>query len=342
MKNNRLSILTISTLTAGAMLFATAASAEDLPQIKVRQQFSVTKGFQVSSLAVLQRVSSVNQYAVSASLVQNLRPTGAHNSTFAGERMRTEGDQWWLEVSSDGTAAEYRDLAVADRAHSLGRPLSQQMSASELEQRGRAFIAAHLASQIALGPGEELVALRADYRTDGGQDLTTGAITETVVANRLVFGRTIKGVPVVGNGSKVILTFTNDGALESFHYDWPSYQAGDEQTLAAPAEVLSRLQKVMGAHSGVAAATTRALVPGAGHEYPVVLTPNTQLQALDCGYYDPGSFGRATQSVQPGCTYLSVSQDGAGMRQGFSGAVPAGISFTSDAAWMETQILGRQ
>jgi len=32
-----------------------------------------------------------------------------------------------------------------------------------------------------------------------------------VVANRIVVGRNIHGVPVVGNGSTVILTFSNDG-----------------------------------------------------------------------------------------------------------------------------------
>jgi hypothetical protein len=48
------------------------------------------------------------------------------------------------------------------------------MSASELELRGRSFIATYLASQIVLGADDELVALRADYRTEGGQDVRTG------------------------------------------------------------------------------------------------------------------------------------------------------------------------
>jgi len=140
----------------------------------------------------------------------------------------------------------------------------------------------------------------------------------------------------------VIVTFTNDGAVESFRYDWPAYRAGGGQSLVAPAEILSRVQTVIGARSSVAAATSRVAVPAKGKEYPLALTPNTQLQALDCGYYDAGFSARMTQSVQPGCTYLTVSEDAAGMRQGFSGAVPGGASFQADAAWLETQLLSRK
>jgi len=84
-------------------------------------------------------------------------------------------------------------------------------------------------------------------------------------------------------------------------------------------------------------------VPGnRGAAYPVALTPNTQLQALECGYYDAGSKARKTQSVQPGCTYLAVSQDENGTRQGYAGAVPAGEPFLLDTGWLETQILGEK
>jgi hypothetical protein len=213
------------------------------------------------------------------------------------------------------------------------------MTAAEMEQNARAFIASHLASQIVLGKGEQLIALRADYRSEGGQDLTTGQVTNAVVANRMVFGRTINGVPVVGNGSKVFVTFTNDGSLESFRYDWPSYQAGAAQAVVGPGEVLSRVQKVMGVRNGDTP-TSVAAVPRAGTTvFPLTLATNTQLQSLECGYYDSGSSGRKSNSVQPGCTYLTVSRDMNGMRSGFAGAVPAGTLFEPDTAWMETQIL---
>jgi hypothetical protein len=39
-------------------------------------------------------------------------------------------------------------------------------------------------------------------------------VTCSVAANRVVFGRTLNGVLVVGNGSTVVVTFANDGSME--------------------------------------------------------------------------------------------------------------------------------
>jgi hypothetical protein len=341
MKNKNLNFLASAVLAASAMIPGIAARAEDLPRTKAHQQLSVTQGFSDPAPAVLQRTGAADPNTVSAAVMEKLRPASAYQSTKVGSRLRITGTQWSLEVAGDGSAAEYHDLAVEAQAHSLGKPLSAEMSAAELEQRGRAFIASNLASQIVLGTEEELIAVRADYRTEGGQDFAGGEISQAVVANRIVFGRTLHGVPVVGNGSKVILTFTNDGSLESFRYDWPAYQVAATQTVVDAGEILSRVQRVISARNGVAAPRSGVLVPSRERAaYPVELTPNTQLQTLDCGYYDAGSRARQTQSVQPGCTYLAVSQDTNGMRAGYAGAVPAGAQFALDAAWLETQILG--
>lgn len=339
MNNKNLNFLTAAALAAGVMISSATSQAEDLPQTKTRQQLSVSQGFGVTSLPVLQRGSAVNQNEVSNALIQNLRPLSAHQSASVGGALRTTGDQWLLQVSSDGTAAEFRDLAVEASAHSLGKPISEKMNAGEMEQKGRAFIAAHLTSNIVLGKGEQLVALRADYRSEGGQDLATGKTDSAVVANRIVFGRTINGVPVVGNGSKVMITFTNDGSVESFRYDWPTYQAGSAETVVGPGEVLSRLQKVVGVRTGDSPVSVAAVPSNAAKAFPLTLTPNAQLQALECGFYDSGSPARKTNAVQPGCTYLAVSHDANGMRSGVAGAVPAATSFSSDPGWLETQIL---
>ena len=340
MKNKHLSLAISAVLAASAVIPGIAARAADLPRTQAHQQFSVTHGFSQPALAVLQRTGAVDPNTVSSALIEKLRPASAHQSAKAGATLRITGTQWSLEVAGDGSAAEYQDLAVEAQAHSLGKPLPAAMPAAELEQRGRAFIASTLASEIVLGAEEELVALRADYRTEGGQDFASGEISQAVVANRIVFGRSLHGVPVVGNGSKVILTFTNDGSLESFRYDWPTYQVAATQTVVDAGEILSRVQKVISARNGVAAPRYGVLVPSRERAaYPVELTPNTQLQTLDCGYYDAGSRARQTQSIQPGCTYLAVSQDSNGTRAGYAGAVPAGAQFAPDAAWLETKIL---
>jgi hypothetical protein len=343
MKNKNLSFAANAVLAASVMI-AGIARAEELPQTKAHQQFSVTQGFHEPVLAELHRAGAVDANKVSSALIEQLRPGSAYQSTKQESKLHITGKGWSLDVTADGTAAEYQDHAVEARAHSLGKPVSEKMSVAELDRKGRAFIAAKLASRIVLGADEELIPVRADYRTEGGQDLATGEIAHAVVANRIVFGRTLRGVPVVGNGSKVILTFINDGSLESFRYDWPKYQAAASQNLVDAGEILSRVQKVIAARNGVAAPTSGVTVPSSeGEAYPVELTPNTKLQALECGYYDAGSFAlHAAQSVQPGCTYHAVSQDSQRMRAGYAGAVPAGTRFEQDAAWVETQILGRK
>jgi hypothetical protein len=345
MKRKNMSFVASAVLAASvmSMIASSTARAEDLPQTKAHQQFSVRQGFTTSELSTLQRSGAVDPSKVGSALIAKLQPGSAYRSAKDGAKLQIAGQQWTLAVSADGSAADYQDQAVAARAHSLAKPVSEKIAAADLEQKGRAFIASKLASQIALGANEELVALRADYRTDGGHDLATGEISQSVVANRIVFGRTIRGVPIVGNGSKVIITFTNDGSLESFRYDWPTYQSGSAQQAVDAGQILSRVQKVVSVRDGVAAPGSGVPAPHSqGDAYPVALTANTQLQTLDCGYYDAGSFAGHAQSVQPGCTYLAVSQDTNGIRAGYAGAVPAGAEFTSDASWLETQILGRK
>lgn len=339
MNNNHLNLVAAATIAASAMVAGSMALADELPATRARQHASATQGLGRPSLAVLQRASAAEPSAVSAGLIDRLRPASVFQTTTVSGKLRTEGEQWSLEVSSDGAGAEYRDQTVQALAHSLGRPLAEKMSEADLEAKGRAYIASKLASQIALGKDEELVALRADYRTEGGQDLITGETHSAVVANRIVFGRMLGGVPVVGNGSKVILTFSNDGSLESFRYDWPAYQAGNALQVVGAGEVLSRVQKVMSVRAGVAPSSIVPVPGGAGKAFPLELGPDAQLQGLECGYYDSGLQDGKARSVQPGCTYLAVSKDVNGMRVGHAGAVPAGVSFDVDASWLETRIL---
>jgi hypothetical protein len=342
MKSKNIRLLAGAVLAASAMIAGNTARAEDLPQTKAHQQFSVTQGFSATDVAVFERAGAADQNKVGSALVRNLQ-LGAYQSSKNGAKLHFAGSQWSLDIAADGSAADYQDQAVAARAHSLGKPESQKMSSAQLEQKGRAFIASKLSSQIVLGANEELVAVRADYRTEGGQDLATGETSHAVTGNRIVFGRTLHGVPVVGNGSKVIITFTNDGSLESFRYDWPAYKTAASQQVVDAGQILSRVQQVLAVRNGVAAPTANVPVPnGKGDAYPVALTPNTQLQALDCGYYDPGSLAGKTHSVQPGCTYLTVLQDANGLRAAYSGAVPAGTQFASDRGWLETEILRRK
>jgi hypothetical protein len=155
-----------------------------------------------------------------------------------------------------------------------------------------------------------------------------------------VFGGTIRGVPVVGGGGRVVFTFANDGALESFQYDWPQYQIDNPRTVVAIADILDRVQAVIGDRMGVPTSPTTRVPKGEGRTYAVELMPNTVLQKLECGYYDPGVLAReAAAVVQPGCVYHVVHQSDDGRRAGFAGAVPAAAQIEPDPGWREAVFL---
>lgn len=271
----------VTLLITGALL-----QAEDFAAKAQLKQMSVTKGFSQATLPVLHRLASVPP---------QFKPCADCS----------------LTVSSDATVADFRNPSVQSKAHSLVKPLEQKMSMTALEQAGRSFIAAHLSDVIKLGPGEQLVPLSTDYRIEGEQNLTTGEVKRNVAANRVVFGRTINGVSVVGNGSMVVVTFANDGSVESFHYDWPKYEVdlSAPQSMAPASTLLARVQQVV--------------------------KPSTKLQTLQCGYYDSGG----NSQVQPGCVYHAVFTNSDGGREGYSGAVPGGLLFQADTKWPESQLL---
>jgi hypothetical protein len=161
------------------------------------------------------------------------------------------------------------------------------------------------------------------------------------VASRIVFGRTLHGVRVVGAGSSVVITFANDGSVESFQYDWPRYGEGASQNVTQAGEILRRVQKVLFVRSDVTAPPPPLAVPaGPPAAYPLPLGTGISLQKLECGYFDPGSSLRnSSGEVQPGCVYHAVEQTANRMRRGFAGAVPAGNAFDPDAAWIENILL---
>jgi hypothetical protein len=220
------------------------------------------------------------------------------------------------------------------------------MSASALESAARAFIASHLASLVVLQNGETLVPVTTAYRIEGGQNVKSGAITtDMVVANRIVLGRVINGVPVVGGGSTITMTFANNGEVESFRYDWPQYATtGTVQSSVSPGDILSRVQNAVSSKSKV---PVRTAVNGAT-VYPVDLVSGIQLQKLECGYYDPGVLVRdAKAPVQMGCFYHALStsagpSQGDVVNAGIAGAVPAASAVEPDAKWQEAAaILGQ-
>lgn len=163
----------------------------------------------------------------------------------------------------------------------------------------------------------------------------TGA-TSKVVAQRVVFTREIDGIPVVGAGSKVTITFLNDGSVESFHYDWPRYVATKRtETLASPEEILRRMQTVVSARTSTSGRATIQMPRAGAANQTVDLGDNTVLERLACGYYDEGYAVRDPKApVQAGCYYHVLHLRGSGdyvTKAAYSGAVPAATRSEEDA-----------
>jgi hypothetical protein len=248
-------------------------------------------------------------------------------------------------VFGDGNSAEFTDADAFARSHSSGVQPAKAMTRAALEASGRAFLEGKLSRLIVLQKNERLVLATTSQRTEGGVDAQGKNAYSSIVANRVVFTREIGGIPVVGAGSKVTVTFLNDGSLESFRYDWPTYKSsGRVQTVAAPIEVLRRVQRVSGVRTGANVDQVLKSIPDLKSiTGPIKLGATVTLEDLTCGYYDPGFAVRdPTAPIQQGCYYHVLDTRGEGdfvTKTGYSGAVPAATVFQRDARWPEVNVL---
>jgi hypothetical protein len=343
MKYNHSAPLLAALAMFGTIGMSGIANAADFPQTTATQQFSITHGFVQTALSTQRRVAPGTASSATNALIGGLCAGGCIRQSASGDanELRATGKTWALNVSRDGSAARFEDFAVQRQAPALAKDPSQALTAATLEVSGRAVIASRLRAAIVLGPQEDLVPVRTDYLITGMQNVKTHAVVRSVIANRIVFGRRLRGVPVVGGGSTVTITFANNGALESWRYDWPRYQAAAPQSLVNVAQIVERVNSVIGARKVAGRAPSNARQMGGKIQANAPIgKPGVALQKLECGYFDPGVAARvATAPVQPGCVYHVVARDSDGFRQGYAGAVPAGVAFTRDAGWAETAIV---
>lgn len=301
----------------------------------------------LSSVPVLMRKQEADPAAKLALLREAIPALKLNTSKSESlkDRLRVSGGTWRLDVFGDGSGAEFSDAAAFERSHSTGIQPSQAMSDKALEDTGRAFVERSLSQVITLQPDERLVLAATSRRTEGGVSAKGTDANSAVVAQRVVFSREIGGIPVVGAGSKVTVTFLNDGSIESFRYDWPIYKRTSRvQATAAPIEVLRRLQRVSGVRAKaqvdnvLKAPSSLESITG-----PLKLGATVELQDLKCGYYDPGYAVRDRKApVQTGCYYHVLDTRGEGdfvTSVGLSGAIPAGATYERDARWPEMNVL---
>ena len=145
---------------------------------------------------------------------------------------------------------------------------------------------------------------------------------EQVLASTVVFTRSVGGVAVVGPGSKIAVTFANDGTPVAFDVDWaPYYTAGPVQAVLPVDRILGR---------------SRALGSSASEE---------KLDRMECGYLDLGGRKRSSGALlQAGC-FLQLSirtpDEEGHFLTGLVEAVPAGAVVLPDPSWPEAPAAGR-
>lgn len=318
MKQNTL-FFAISLTVVGSLALAAPLLGQNVSQPQRQRQTAAVPNDFPRSIPVLARKAEGEPGEKLTSLLGTLsaKYSGEVKREKRDDRIRASSGSWRLDVVGDGTAAEFFDQAVAARAHESGVDTSHAMSIQALETVGRAFIDRNLAKVIVLRDGERLVRAGTSFRTESGVATDGSHAYSAVVAARIIFSREIRGVPVVGAGSKITITFLNDGAIESFRYDWPVYEPTRRiQQITSSQEILRRVQRVAAVRTNryVGGEVDQSLKGGAiGH--PVQLDEQVQLQDLKCGYYDPGLLNRDSRfPVQAGCYYHVIEKRGEGDR----------------------------
>lgn len=229
------------------------------------------------------------------------------------------GENSYVKISADGTKVVFRgnidDPREVERARAAGRMIEKE----ELEKLGRRFVGDALADFVKLGREESLTFLGVKYLRDG-EYREDGRGEEQVVANIAVFGREVRGVPVIGSGSKVAVWFANDRQPVGFDVDWPVYNLQRTQQRALRRDRLNELVR----------ATT---VETTGSD-------RASVARFECGYVDLGATRRGAP-IQAGCAihYAGRHEDGSvWARVEF---VPAGEKVVADPRWPLSGLIAR-
>ena len=303
-----------------------SASAADFPERIALEAQSAQSGLGVGQIPLLRRVAGPGRETVAGQVRDRFATGGTGVTTGGSFRLDTDEKRyallgeggWFLTVYRDGSRIRYSNETFLESRPELALPLEERLSQDVLETLGRNFIAGELQQFVKLGPGEELVPSFTEFLVHSGWSTEPGGPVEpeTVLASTVVFSRSVAGIAIVGPGSKIAVTFANDGVPVAFDVDWAEYvPTGRVQEVLPVADILAR---------------SAALRGGAG---------DSQLERIECGYFDLGGRKRdAAAPLQAGC-FLHVSTrtptEGGHLTAGFVEAVPAGATVEVDHSWPE-------
>ena len=334
-------------VTAGCalalLILPGAARAKDYPQRLGFDDASRAAGLGKTAVPLLERVAGPGADTVASSVLAKferstsaIRTDGAVEREVDADHVTFHTDAWTLQVAGDGTRVNYRNVARLDAALATARPLSERLGQDTLEALGRRFIGESLREYIELASNEEILPLYSEFQVVGGGSTRDDVLPEAerVVANTVVFTRTVDGVPVVGGGSKIAVTFLNDGTTAAFDFDWPTYRKTDRQQ-----EVLS-VDRIRERGAEVLAFDLNA--------------KDVKVTRFECGLFDPGVRKRdAAALVQSACFVQAERRDiidaklnsldpnSGHIITAIAQALPAGALIERDDRWPEAAALLR-
>lgn len=322
MKKILATAITITTLLASNSVLAGDSSFRQANEKASRQGSITANGGNVSSIVLMELASSSQsneEIANSIALLVKAEPRDGGASTALAQggidriirqdnRYNIGNKEWGISVRNNGTEASFRNYAYVEKnphTKALGK-----IPEKNLEVKARGFVMSSLVPFLPMGEGEgiELWSTQFEHELAGSD---TGEVDEDViVSSRAIFVRTIDGVPVIGAGSKVEVTFANDGAVVGFSFDWPRIERSNEkQEIVLPSQVLSR---------------TASLIPETPSDIDVI--------RHECGYFDPGGRYRdSAAQLQAACftrvirtRHQNIDGEEEVIRSGISVATPIG------------------
>jgi hypothetical protein len=324
-------------MVIASMAIPCTATAANYPHRAALISQSNSSGVGRDTVTLLQRQAGPGVAAVGSKMVarwaKDLGPiatAGDFTTRQVGNDVHYLGKNGWrLLVRADGTSVDYQNDAYR-AAHRGGVPAASAPTLSQLSAWGRQFIATNLPDVITLAKNEALVEHRALFLVQGAaSEDVSQPVNSEVTGAIVVFSRTVDGVDVIGNGSKVAISFGNDGVAYGFRYDWPTYTATNtqQQTLSV-AQLRQR-------DSAFLAIASRSI--GATSEVE---------RYFECGYFDVGARHHDPSApVQTGCFWQRVQHmvgdaalnkanpnDGL-LTTATADVIPAGVNVLADKAW---------
>lgn len=290
-------------------------------------QKSLQSGLGVGEVSLLNRLPGPGSEAVVQRLSEGFARQQELTGTFAmeqdGAKLHAVGPNGVrFRIDDDGTAIRYRNRALTDHGSYKRVAVKDRMSHEKLVELGLSLIRGSLADFVNLSADDALVPLKSDYEIEGGISESGVKHEEKVVSGTIVFGRTIAGIDVVGPGSKVAITFGNDGSVLAFHVDWPQYEkVGRTQRVLARNALFERVSALSTMRFG---------------------SDEVQVKRFECGYFDAGASKTRDRMavIQAGCMVhytglKKVNHDGKSesIMTAIVDPVPVGATVEPDAGW---------